>query len=96
MFGAKMKTYVNGKGRGYYEAWQCKPIGDLLDSVSGRSQCRRRHIRSAEVVDDTADSDVGARDDRLASVERSVVLVRITHLCNDGEEGRRPRKCEDE
>jgi hypothetical protein len=65
---------------------QSDTICNLLDHDTGRSQSWVGEVLSAVVVDDDADGEVGGSDDRLASVQGLVVVLRSSHLSNDVEE----------
>jgi hypothetical protein len=63
-------------------------VGDLLDSLSSRSESRRSNIGTAVVVHNNADNDVNDSDDALAKDQSLLVVLGLSHLSSDREEDR--------
>lgn len=82
----KKRTYVNENGRGHDQSRQSEAVADFLHNRAGRTQGRRRDVRAAVAVDDTADGNVDGRHHRLADRDGSSVMARLAHLGHDGEE----------
>lgn len=77
------------------KTWQCKSIGNLLDSLASRTQSWRRNIGTTVVVDDNSYNDIGNSCNRLTEQHRLRVIARIAHLGSDGEEKGRASVGED-
>lgn len=77
---------MDENGRGDDQSRQSEAVADFLHDRARRTQGRRRDIRAAVAVDDTADSNVDGRHQRLADRDGPSVMARLTHLGHDGEE----------
>lgn len=67
---------------------QSQAIADLLHCYASRSQGRRRHERSTEVVNHDSDDNVRYGDGTLADNQRPGVFAWVAHFRHDREEGR--------
>lgn len=78
------------------QSWKSKSITNLLHEHTRGTQGWRGNVGAAVVVDHDTNGDVNRRYTALTDQERSSVVVRVAHLCHDGEKSRGAGVREDE
>lgn len=89
-------TYVDEQQGADQETGKSKAVAYDLHGRASRAEGGGSDVGSAVVVDDNTDRDVEGSHDGLADDQSAAIVGGLTHLGDDGEEGRGAGVCEDD
>lgn len=78
---------MDNQSGGNNQTGEGKTVADSLHGRTGGAKSRRGDVRTAEVVNDASNGNVGGSHAALADDQSAGVVARVAHLRDDGEEG---------